>query len=138
MLSGGQRQRLSIARALMTRAPILILDEPTSSFNFEHEHVITETLRRIKGQRTIILVSHRLSSVIQSDEILFMHRGRIIERGSHESLMKAQGRYYTMAKYQLGLGELAKNEPAELPNSKEVVYTTAEPFPPEIAEPARG
>ena len=100
-LSGGQKQRISIARALLTEAPIIIMDEPTSALDPEHEARIVETLKRIKGQRTIILVSHRLSTVSDCDQIFVMDAGKIIERGTHEELIAMRGAYYRMAKHQM-------------------------------------
>jgi subfamily B ATP-binding cassette protein MsbA len=100
-LSGGQRQRISIARALMTEAPFIVLDEPTSALDPLHEQHITEILAGLKGKRTIILVSHRLSTVRDCDQIFVMDRGAIIERGTHEHLLLLQGHYWKMAAHQL-------------------------------------
>jgi ATP-binding cassette, subfamily B, bacterial len=100
-LSGGQRQRISIARALVTEAPIIVMDEPTSALDPEHEARIVETLKRIKGQRTIILVSHRLSTVADCDQIFVMDAGKIIERGTHTELIAMRGSYFRMAKHQM-------------------------------------
>ncbi len=102
-LSGGQRQRIAIARALLTEAPILILDEPTSSLDPHNEQMVTETLRELKRQRTIIVVSHRLSTVADADEIYVMEAGRVLERGTHDELIARRGEYYRMAKHQLKL-----------------------------------
>lgn len=104
-LSGGQRQRIAIARALITEAPIMILDEPTSALDPNNERSITHTLNSLKGQRTIILVSHRLSTVVECDQIFMMERGEIIERGTHEELVARRGAYYEMARHQLQLDE---------------------------------
>src|SRR5207302_10507525 len=93
-LSGGQRQRIAIARALLTEAPIMILDEPTSALDPQHEQLIIETLRRLKRQRTIIIVSHRLSTVADCDQIFVMDNGRIVERGTHEQLVARHGIYF--------------------------------------------
>ncbi|HEY7115651.1 MAG TPA: ABC transporter ATP-binding protein [Tepidisphaeraceae bacterium] len=104
-LSGGQRQRIAIARALITEAPIMILDEPTSALDPNNERAITHTLNALKGQRTIILVSHRLSTVVACDQIFMMAHGQIIERGTHEELIARRGAYYEMARHQLQIDE---------------------------------
>jgi subfamily B ATP-binding cassette protein MsbA len=104
-LSGGQRQRIAIARALCTHAPILVLDEPTSALDAAHEQLVTDTLKGLKGKRTIIIVSHRLSTVLDCDQIFVMDAGRIVERGTHEELLKLRGKYFGMARHQLRLGE---------------------------------
>jgi subfamily B ATP-binding cassette protein MsbA len=102
-LSGGQRQRIAIARALLTEAPIMVLDEPTSALDPQHEQLITETLRSLKRQRTIILVSHRLSTVADCDQIYVMDNGRIVERGTHDQLVAMRGIYFRMARHQMKL-----------------------------------
>ncbi len=102
-LSGGQKQRISIARALLTEAPIIIMDEPTSALDPQNEQLIIETLKNIKGQRTLILVSHRLSTVADCDQIFVMEAGKIIERGNHHDLVAKRGLYYSMAKHQMKL-----------------------------------
>jgi subfamily B ATP-binding cassette protein MsbA len=104
-LSGGQKQRISIARALLTEAPIIVMDEPTSALDPQHEHMITETLKSLKRQRTIILVSHRLSTVADCDQIFVMDEGRIVEQGTHAALVAKRGLYFTMAKHQMKLTE---------------------------------
>lgn len=104
-LSGGQKQRISIARALLTLAPIVVLDEPTSALDPAHEQMITETLRTLKRTRTIILVSHRLSTVADCDEIYVLDDGQIVERGTHQDLVKQRGKYYAMAKHQMRMEE---------------------------------
>jgi subfamily B ATP-binding cassette protein MsbA len=92
-LSGGQRQRIAIARALLTEAPFLILDEPTSALDPVHEKRLVETLCTLKDQRTIVLVTHRLESVVDCDQIFVMGAGRIVESGSHAALLSKNGRY---------------------------------------------
>ncbi|WP_049949453.1 ABC transporter ATP-binding protein [Sorangium cellulosum] len=99
-LSAGQRQRIAIARALLTDAPILVIDEPTDGLDAEHERTIGEALRALKGQRTIILMSHRLSTVVDCDQIFVLERGRIVERGAHAELLRRDGVYTTMARWQ--------------------------------------
>jgi subfamily B ATP-binding cassette protein MsbA len=95
-LSGGQRQRIALARALLTRAPILVLDEPTSSQDGYHESLIRSTLRYLKGRRTIVLVSHRPSTVQECDLICVLDGGQIVESGSHRNLLREKGAYYSL------------------------------------------
>ncbi len=98
-LSGGEKQRLSIARALLRNAPILILDEPTSSLDAETEASLMEALRRLMAGRTTFIIGHRLSTLRHADEIVVFQRGRIVERGAHDALMRADGiyrRYFSM------------------------------------------
>jgi len=104
-LSGGQRQRIGIARALLTEAPIMVFDEPTSALDAHHEAMITQTLRDLKRQRTIIVVSHRLSTVMDCDQIFVMDEGRIVERGTHHELIAKGGVYAAMAREQLRIEE---------------------------------
>jgi ABC-type multidrug transport system fused ATPase/permease subunit len=96
-LSVGQRQRIAIARALLTEAPILVLDEPTSALDAHHERKLVETLSGLKGGRTIVIVSHRLSTVAKCDRIVVMDGGRIVEEGTHGELVGRRGVYYGMA-----------------------------------------
>jgi subfamily B ATP-binding cassette protein MsbA len=102
-LSGGQRQRLAIARALLTEAPILVLDEPTSALDPQNELLIVQTLYGLKRSRTIILVSHRLSTVADCDRIYVMGDGKIQESGTHNELLAHRGLYWQMAKHQMKL-----------------------------------
>jgi ATP-binding cassette, subfamily B, bacterial len=92
-LSGGQRQRLAIARALLTRAPFLILDEPTSALDSHHEQLLIGTLQKLKGQRTIVLVTHHIESVVACDRIFVMEAGHIVETGTHSELIRRGGHY---------------------------------------------
>jgi subfamily B ATP-binding cassette protein HlyB/CyaB len=101
-LSGGQRQRIAIARALITDPRILILDEATSALDYESERMIQENMRHIVQGRTVIIIAHRLSAVRHCDRILTMERGRIVEDGSHEELIRAGGRYASLLKMQGG------------------------------------
>jgi ABC-type multidrug transport system fused ATPase/permease subunit len=92
-LSGGQRQRIAIARALLSDAPFLVLDEPTSALDPEQERRLIDTLHRLKGSRTIILVTHRLESVVDCDCIFVMSKGKIVERGAHDALISSGGAF---------------------------------------------
>ncbi|HET7428373.1 MAG TPA: ABC transporter ATP-binding protein [Gaiellales bacterium] len=101
-LSGGERQRLSVARAFLKDAPILILDEPTSSIDSKTESVILDALQRLMEGRTTFMVAHRLSTILHADLILVMNHGRIVEHGSHEHLMAAGGLYAQLHEAQHG------------------------------------
>jgi ATP-binding cassette, subfamily B, bacterial len=96
-LSGGQRQRIAIARALLTNAPILVLDEPTSFQDSFHEELLTDTLRALKGKRSIIVVSHRIKTVKDCDVICVLDGGVIREMGKHEELTRLNGLYSKLA-----------------------------------------
>lgn len=100
-LSGGQRQRLSLARALLKDAPILILDEATSSIDSLSEKLILEALKDARQSRTTLVVAHRLATVRDSDEILFIENGRIIQKGLHDELLSLRGPYATLVASQL-------------------------------------
>ena len=93
-LSGGERQRISVARAFLKDAPILILDEPTSSIDSKTESVILDALDRLMVGRTTFMVAHRLSTIRNADLILVMSQGEIVEQGSHEELLQHHGIYW--------------------------------------------
>jgi len=93
-LSGGQRQRIAIARAILKDAPILVLDEATSSLDSESELLIQEALWTLMANRTAIVIAHRLSTVRRMDTLVILERGRIAEQGSHDQLL-AMGRIYS-------------------------------------------
>ncbi len=92
-LSGGQRQRLSIARAILKDAPILILDEATSALDNESERFVQAALDDLMHQRTTLVIAHRLSTVIGADRIVVMAAGRIVETGRHDDLLRRGGTY---------------------------------------------
>jgi len=101
-LSGGQRQRIAIARALLSNPRILIFDEATSALDFETESIIRRNMAAICRNRTVIIIAHRLSAVRHANQILVMERGEVIERGTHDDLMRRQGAYARLASFQQG------------------------------------
>jgi subfamily B ATP-binding cassette protein MsbA len=125
-LSGGQKQRVSIARAILADPRILILDEATSSLDSESEALIQEGLRYLMRGRTTFVIAHRLSTVRRAGQILVIEAGRIVERGTHESLYTAGGRYFELYTKQHGVetnlflapGESSVAEEAELSESE--------------------
>jgi subfamily B ATP-binding cassette protein HlyB/CyaB len=101
-LSGGQRQRIAIARALVTNPRILIFDEATSALDYESERIIQDNMRSICEQRTVLVIAHRLSTVRTADRIITIERGRIVEDGTHDKLIRLGGRYASLYRHQLG------------------------------------
>jgi len=93
-LSGGQRQRVSIARAFLKNPQILILDEATSAVDLETEKLIQEAIERLTAHRTTFVIAHRLSTIVNSDQIIFIEKGKIREKGTHRELVKKRGEYY--------------------------------------------
>jgi subfamily B ATP-binding cassette protein HlyB/CyaB len=102
-LSGGQRQRVAIARALIMDPRILILDEATSALDYESERAIQQNMKRIAAGRTVFVVAHRLSTVRQADRIITIERGRIVEDGRHDDLIRSNGRYAKLHFLQAGI-----------------------------------
>ena len=99
-LSGGQRQRLAIARAVLKDAPILLLDEATSSVDSESEHLIQTAIRRLMVGRTVVLVAHRLSTIVGADLVHVINEGRVEESGAHHALLSQDGFYSRLYRIQ--------------------------------------
>ena len=100
MLSGGERQRIAIARAILKNAPVLVLDEATSALDSESEHYIQEALRDLMKGKTVIAIAHRLSTLKEMNKIVVMEKGKIVEEGSHATLLRKKGAYYNFYKMQ--------------------------------------
>jgi subfamily B ATP-binding cassette protein HlyB/CyaB len=105
-LSGGQRQRIAIARALITDPRVLIFDEATSALDYESERIIQENMKEIAQGRTVIIVAHRLSTVRHTDRIITIDRGRLVEDGTHEELVRTEGSYAKLFRLQAGIHEV--------------------------------
>jgi len=105
-LSGGQRQRLAIARALVGDPRILIFDEATSALDYESERIVHQNMKDIARGRTVLVIAHRLSAVRGADRIFTLERGRLVEDGTHDSLIRRGGRYASLHRLQAGLHEV--------------------------------
>ena len=105
-LSGGQRQRIAIARALVTDPRILIFDEATSALDYESERIIQQNMKEIARGRTVLVIAHRLSTVRTMDRIVTLERGRVVEDGTHDTLIKTGGRYASLHLLQAGIHEV--------------------------------
>jgi ABC-type multidrug transport system fused ATPase/permease subunit len=99
-LSGGEKQRVAIARAILKKAPILLCDEPTSSLDSHTETDIMFNLKEIGKKTTTIIIAHRLSTIQDCDEIIVLHEGRAVERGTHYQLLSLGGRYNSLLRMQ--------------------------------------
>lgn len=93
MLSGGEKQRLSIARAIIKDAPIVLLDEVTSALDIQNENLVQEAINRITRNKTVIVIAHKLDTIKDCDSIVVFNKGRIVECGNHEDLIKLNGFY---------------------------------------------
>jgi len=127
-LSGGQRQRVAIARAILADPRILILDEATSSLDTESEALIQEGLAALMKGRTTFIIAHRLSTIRSADQILVLEQGRVVERGTHDQLLRARGRYFDLYTRQAGIEANMFINPGEYREAPEA----AGPIEPEV------
>ncbi len=113
-LSGGQRQRIAIARAILRDPDILVLDEATSDLDSHSERLIQEAIDKLRSDRTVVAIAHRLSTVAMADQILVLAEGRIVERGTHDELLALEGRYTQLWRIQTATGDSERGaEPGE-------------------------
>ena len=99
-LSGGQRQRIAIARTILSNPSLLIMDEATSALDFNTEKQLCLNLQQWAEDRTVLFITHRLSTIMNSDKILMMNSGQLVEDGTHEELMNLRSRYYALFRQQ--------------------------------------
>ena len=135
-LSGGQRQRVALARVILKNAPILVLDEATSALDSEIEAAIQEQLETLMKGKTVIAIAHRLSTIARMDRLVVMDGGRIVEQGTHDELLRADGHYALLWKRQSG-GFLANDVPDVIaePDDDVEVEAAAEVHPEAVEEP---
>jgi ATP-binding cassette subfamily B protein len=117
-LSGGQRQRLSIARSVLLESTVLVFDDSTAAVDAATERRIRAALAGVVARRAVVIIAHRLSSLMHADEILFLERGRIVERGSHDELLALGGRYAELYRLQ--------SQPTETPTDGRPGETVSE------------
>jgi len=110
-LSGGERQRISIARAILKDAPILILDEATSSLDTEAEIEVQKALDNLMVGRTTLMIAHRLSTIRNADRIIVLVNGKIVEEGTHEYLLDRKGEYFKLYQMQFSEDEASSSPP---------------------------
>jgi subfamily B ATP-binding cassette protein MsbA len=116
-LSGGQRQRIAIARALLRNPPLLILDEATSALDTESERLVQQAIDEVMEGRAVLVIAHRLSTVHRADQIVVLDRGRIVERGTHDELLRLGGLYRRLHDLQFSADALLR--PVTVPDDGE-------------------
>ena len=99
-LSGGQRQRIAIARTILSNPNLLVLDEATSALDFNTERQLCDNLQEWSKGKTVLFITHRLSTIMNSDLIILMHEGKLVEKGSHHDLMEQKSRYFALFQQQ--------------------------------------
>ena len=99
-LSGGERQRISIARALLKDAPVVLLDEATASLDVENESAVQDALSRLIRKKTVLIIAHRMRTVASADKVVVLENGRIVQQGAPEELLKQKGMYRHMVELQ--------------------------------------